>query len=74
MLNFHLEVAAAKAAVERKDVITAGSAGRHVPSNPSSSRAFTSAFPHDNEEGNKKGGGEHSVEFKGDQDYSVRAG
>jgi hypothetical protein len=54
MLNFHLEVAAAKAAVERKDVITAGSAGRHAPSNPSSSRAFTSAFPHDNEEGKKK--------------------
>ena len=54
MLNFHLEVAAAKAAVERPDVIRAGSAGRHVPSTPSSSRAFTSAFPHNKEEGKKK--------------------
>jgi hypothetical protein len=54
MLNFHLEVAAAKAAVSRKPVPATGSVGKHVPSKPSSSRSFTSAFPHDDDEGKTK--------------------
>jgi hypothetical protein len=54
MLNFHLEVAVAKAAVKRKVVTTVGSHGKDAPQNLFSSRTFTRGLPHDEDEGNKK--------------------